>query len=70
MYTPEKANRGNAKGWKTLAFDQGVKAKQRERSGKDSKEGGNLQKRQTVGNIDGATMANNSEEKDHSDLLL
>nr|GEV71382.1 hypothetical protein [Tanacetum cinerariifolium] len=33
------ANRRNAKGWITLTFDQGVKAKQRERSGKDSKKG-------------------------------
>nr|GEV00950.1 reverse transcriptase domain-containing protein [Tanacetum cinerariifolium] len=33
------ANRRNAKGWKTLTSDQGVKAKQQERSGKDSKEG-------------------------------
>nr|GEX95520.1 hypothetical protein [Tanacetum cinerariifolium] len=53
MYAPKKANRGIAKGWKTLAFDQGVKEKQRERLGKDNKEGGNLQKRQTAGNIDG-----------------
>nr|GEU49878.1 reverse transcriptase domain-containing protein [Tanacetum cinerariifolium] len=61
MYAPEKANRGNAKGWKTLAFDQGVKTKQQERSGKDNKEGGNLRKRQTTGNTDGATMAKNNE---------
>nr|GEX40425.1 reverse transcriptase domain-containing protein [Tanacetum cinerariifolium] len=65
----QNEQRGNAKGWKTLAFDQGVKAKQRERSGKDNKEGGNLRKRQTAGNIDGATMSKNSEAKDHSDFL-
>nr|GFA60331.1 reverse transcriptase domain-containing protein [Tanacetum cinerariifolium] len=69
QYALEKANRGNAKGWKTLAFDQRAKAKQRERSGKDNKKGGNLRKRQTAGNIDGATMAKNSEAKDHSDFL-
>nr|GFC27002.1 reverse transcriptase domain-containing protein [Tanacetum cinerariifolium] len=40
MYAREKENKGNAKGCKTLAFDQGVKAKQREISDKDNKEGG------------------------------
>nr|GEV13153.1 reverse transcriptase domain-containing protein [Tanacetum cinerariifolium] len=47
----------------------GAKAKQQERSGKDIKEGVNLRKRQTAGNIDGSTMAKNSEAKDHSDFL-
>nr|GEW81893.1 reverse transcriptase domain-containing protein [Tanacetum cinerariifolium] len=46
-----------------------LKAKQQERSGKDSKEGGNLRKRQTAGNIDVATMVKNSEAKDHSNFL-
>nr|GEW91077.1 probably inactive leucine-rich repeat receptor-like protein kinase At5g48380 [Tanacetum cinerariifolium] len=36
---------------KALTFDQGIKAKPRKRSGKDSKEGGNLRERQAAGNI-------------------
>nr|GEV92557.1 reverse transcriptase domain-containing protein [Tanacetum cinerariifolium] len=39
------------------------RAKQQERSGKDSKEEGNLGKRQTAGNINGATMAKDSEAR-------
>nr|GEU34340.1 reverse transcriptase domain-containing protein [Tanacetum cinerariifolium] len=35
-----------------------------------SKEGGNLKKRQTAGNINDATMAKDSEEKDHSNFFL
>nr|GEV62923.1 reverse transcriptase domain-containing protein [Tanacetum cinerariifolium] len=61
--------RRNTKGWKTFTSDQGVKAKQWERSGKDSKEGGNLEKRQTAGNINDATMSKDSEAKDHSNFL-
>nr|GEX92787.1 reverse transcriptase domain-containing protein [Tanacetum cinerariifolium] len=40
------------------------------RSDKDSKEGGNLMKRQTAGNINGATMAKDSKANDHSNFLL
>nr|GEY61189.1 reverse transcriptase domain-containing protein [Tanacetum cinerariifolium] len=63
------AYRRNAKAWKTLTFDQGVKAKPQERSGKDSNEWGNLEERQTAGNINGATMAKDSKAKDHSNFL-
>nr|GEW11036.1 reverse transcriptase domain-containing protein [Tanacetum cinerariifolium] len=69
MITPIEQRNASKFCWKALTFDQGVKAKQRERSGKDSKEGRNLLKRQTAGNIDGATMAKNSEAKDHSNFL-
>nr|GFC01020.1 reverse transcriptase domain-containing protein [Tanacetum cinerariifolium] len=37
-----------------------------QRSGKDNKEGGNLGKRQTAGNIDGATMAGGKEDSSNS----
>nr|GEV63683.1 reverse transcriptase domain-containing protein [Tanacetum cinerariifolium] len=63
------ANRRNAKGRETLTFDQGVKAKPQKRLGKDSKKGGNLGKRQTAGNINGAAMAKDSKAKDHSNFL-
>nr|GEY04685.1 hypothetical protein [Tanacetum cinerariifolium] len=49
----EKANRRNAKGRKALIFDLRIKAKPWKRPGKDSKKGGNLKERQTVGNING-----------------
>nr|GEV54019.1 reverse transcriptase domain-containing protein [Tanacetum cinerariifolium] len=48
-----KANRRNAKGLKTLTFDQGIKEKPWKRPGKDNKKGGNLRERQTAGNIHG-----------------
>nr|GEU82496.1 reverse transcriptase domain-containing protein [Tanacetum cinerariifolium] len=66
----EEVNRRNAKGWKALTFDQGIKAKPQKRSGKDSKKRGNLRERQTAGNINGATMAKDSKAKDYSNFLL
>nr|GEX95707.1 reverse transcriptase domain-containing protein [Tanacetum cinerariifolium] len=53
MTTPVEKKNASKFCWKTLTFDQGVKAKPRKRSGKDSKEGENLEKRQTAGNING-----------------
>nr|GFC70329.1 reverse transcriptase domain-containing protein [Tanacetum cinerariifolium]GFC76386.1 reverse transcriptase domain-containing protein [Tanacetum cinerariifolium] len=39
------------------------------RPGKDSKKGGNLRKRQTAGNINGAAMTKDSNEKNYSNFL-
>nr|GEU94434.1 hypothetical protein [Tanacetum cinerariifolium] len=44
MTTPVEKRNASKFCWKTLTFDQGIKAKPRKRSGKDSKEGGNLRK--------------------------
>nr|GEV08845.1 reverse transcriptase domain-containing protein [Tanacetum cinerariifolium] len=49
----KKPDRSKTSKGETSGMNKGVKAKQRERSCKDSKEGRNLQKRQTAGNIDG-----------------
>nr|GEX01898.1 reverse transcriptase domain-containing protein [Tanacetum cinerariifolium] len=58
-------NRRNAKGRKALTFDQGIKAKPWKRPSKDSKKRGNLKKRQTAGNINGAAMAKDSKAKNY-----
>nr|GEV05981.1 reverse transcriptase domain-containing protein [Tanacetum cinerariifolium] len=50
---PKEANIRNAKGRKTITFDQRIKAKPWKRPGKDSKKGGNLRESQIAGNING-----------------
>nr|GEW44692.1 hypothetical protein [Tanacetum cinerariifolium] len=57
-------NRGKA-----VTFNQRTKAKQRERPGESSKEGGNLKKGQAAGNPDGTAMAESSQTKDYPNFL-
>ncbi|GKF84585.1 hypothetical protein Tco_0249483 [Tanacetum coccineum] len=56
-HSREGTPREGAAGKAQANDNPGVEAKQRKRSGKDNKKGGNLKKGQAAGDTDGTTMA-------------